>query len=90
MNYSYKLILYKLGTKICPYTGNLVPRQESLVPIYESLVPKHESLVPKHESLVPKYESMVPKHERLLQMDFTVYKIRPMGGPGGFHLVTLK
>ena len=83
MNYSYKLILYKLGTKICPYTGNLVPRHESLVPIYESLVPKHESLVPKHESLVP-------KHERLLQMDFTVYKITPMGGPGGFHLVTFK
>jgi len=31
MNYSYKLILQKLGTEICPYTGNLVSRYESLV-----------------------------------------------------------
>ena len=83
MNYSYRLILQKLGTEICPYTGNLVPRYESLVLIHESLVPIHESLVPKHESLVP-------KHERLLQMGFTVYKITPIGGPGGFHPVTFK
>ena len=48
-----------------PYTGKLVPRYESLVLIHESLVPKHESLV--------------PKHARLLQMDFTVYKVKPMG-----------
>ena len=60
MNYSYKLFLEKLCTEICPYTGNLVPR--------------NESLVPKHESMVPKHESLVPKHERLLQMDFMAYK----------------
>ena len=39
------MYIIKLGTEICPYTGNLVPR-------YVSLVPKHESLVPKHERLL--------------------------------------
>ena len=54
------------------------------------MVPRYESLVLKHESLVPKHESLVPKHERLLQKGFTVYKITPIGGPGGFHPVALK